>query len=620
MTDQGRLLPPAVVFDRLVNELLQAREVVQALKARRFQAQLAAHQEDMARVRAASEGMLRFIVDEHQQLVGEIEQGQLNGEDLSKIRHDLRGQVGSIKGYAELIIEELRGSDAYAPDECEVLLAQVIEHAHRMLPVIDRLRLDEVSVSSDISGVYVATWSQEEAEDTNQHQGRKVLLIDDSAEKREMMARRLKRAGLDVREAREGETGLQGAPGVDLIICDVMMPGMDGYEVLGRLKRDDKTRDIPVLMVSALDEIDAAVRCIEAGAEDFLAVPINPTILYARVRASLDKKLLRDREREQEIAIAEARQELDAALESMDDGLAIFDAKRRLRRCNRAFRELYPAVEELGGSGFTISALLRACWEKGHFFSERRKRAVGARDGYYDWFQLRLARYMAAEPHVERLADGRVIEVTHNPMPSGGMVAVHKDVTVRQKREERLAYLSNHDQLTGLPNRAYFDMRLSSAVDAGQSFSLMYLDLDGFKAVNDRCGHSVGDKLLIAVGAALRDSVRVDDVVARLGGDEFAVLLEGAPRHVAGLLAVRILDTVGKSFVPQTADGEELTFGASIGVALFPEDGADLTSVLDSADTAMYAAKAAGKGCVRFADEVGADDAGSPEDGAPAAG
>jgi diguanylate cyclase (GGDEF)-like protein len=175
-------------------------------------------------------------------------------------------------------------------------------------------------------------------------------------------------------------------------------------------------------------------------------------------------------------------------------------------------------------------------------------------------------------------------------------VAVQHDVTEREKEVQHERYLAYHDQLTGLPNRTMLrdigQQTLAHAMRSQQVVALMFLDLDGFKPVNDRLGHAVGDLLLAAVAERMRASIRQSDTIARVGGDEFAVLVGGLDeREAAQALAHKLLAALARPFVLR---GETFSISASIGIATFPADGANCETLLANADTAMYQAKLAG--------------------------
>jgi diguanylate cyclase (GGDEF)-like protein/PAS domain S-box-containing protein len=183
-----------------------------------------------------------------------------------------------------------------------------------------------------------------------------------------------------------------------------------------------------------------------------------------------------------------------------------------------------------------------------------------------------------------------------------GMLSIGRDITERVQAERRLEYEATHDSLTGLPNRAYFKERLRQAISTvnrfDQSLSLVFVDLDNFKDVNDSMGHETGDELLKHVASSLRAVLRDGDTVARLGGDEFVVLLEGFdPDSDVGGLIERIYGALSQ---PCTVGGRIVRASASLGVAVYPRDGEDVDSLMCNADTAMYAAKSSGRATYRL--------------------
>jgi diguanylate cyclase (GGDEF)-like protein len=202
---------------------------------------------------------------------------------------------------------------------------------------------------------------------------------------------------------------------------------------------------------------------------------------------------------------------------------------------------------------------------------------------------------------VEELSDGRSIVVSGQPMPSGGSVTTHEDITERRRAEAQVAHMATHDALTDLPNRMMLRDTLEQAISRvrrGELVALHYIDLDHFKAVNDTLGHQVGDDLLKQVADRLRACVRETDTVARLGGDEFAVIQTAlAEVNDAALLAQRLRDSVG---APYSVDGHHVVVDISVGIAMSPDDGVTVEELLKSADLAAYAAKASGRGTFRF--------------------
>src|SRR5215213_2298037 len=201
----------------------------------------------------------------------------------------------------------------------------------------------------------------------------------------------------------------------------------------------------------------------------------------------------------------------------------------------------------------------------------------------------------------QKLANGRIVQTYQQPMADGGWVSTFEDVTERRRAEAQIAHMSRHDALTDLPNRLVFREHMEqnlARVRRGESIVVLCLDLDHFKSVNDTLGHAVGDALLQAVAGRLRECVRDTDIVARLGGDEFAVLQVGAaqPAH-ATALAQRIVDVLGEKF---DVAGHQLVIGASVGIAVSPNDGDERDQLMKNADLALYRAKQDGRNGFRF--------------------
>lgn len=269
---------------------------------------LDAMQADLARIRDAGEMLHRLISSLLDPVQLALRAGATDLEAFrGKLRHDLRTPINAIKGYGEMLIEDARaeGHEGFAKD-----LEKLLDSAAQMLDRIDSLAKvssiepggsaeimamgDQALVAAALDAIKPIGDDEPEREIAPSH----VLVIDDNESNRDLLSRRLTREGHTVILAEDGEKGLEALATTecDLILLDLMMPGISGFEVLRRLKGSARWRHIPVIMISALDEIDSIVRCIEMGAEDYLPKPFNPVLLRARINATLEKKQLRDRE------------------------------------------------------------------------------------------------------------------------------------------------------------------------------------------------------------------------------------------------------------------------------------------------------------------------------------
>ena len=274
-------------------------------------------------------------------------------------------------------------------------------------------------------------------------------------------------------------------------------------------------------------------------------------------------------------------------IEQLPQGLSMFDSADRLLVWNRRWRDIWLLPDRLCQAGVGFAEIIAA--------------SHGA---------VLISDEVAATPdagqahrrrRLWRLDDQRIVEVTVTRLASGACVALHEDVTEQHRARQREAHLARHDGLTGLPNRAHLAEQLATQLPRtarGDELALLLLDLDRFKNVNDTLGHAIGDALLCQVAQCLRAHVREGDVVARLGGDEFAVLQTGSGQPgSATTLAQRLIEVLSQPF---ELDGHQAYIGCSVGIALAPFDGDTAEVLLKNADLALYRAKGAGRGVLRF--------------------
>ncbi len=286
-----------------------------------------------------------------------------------------------------------------------------------------------------------------------------------------------------------------------------------------------------------------------------------------------------------------------SVFENTSEGIFVTDTARRILRVNPAFTVLtgYSADEALGQTPEFLSGgrhdeeFYPRLWEA----LER----VGQWRGEV-WNRRKSGELFAGWLNISAVRGRGGAGISH-------FVAVFSDITSRKQAEERLAYLANHDPLTNLANRILFTERLNRALvrarRADMMVGVLFVDLDGFKEVNDAHGHGLGDHMLQQVAERLQRAVRAGDTVARLAGDEFTIVLEDITDfRDAAVVAQGVIDRVG---APYSVDGVDVTVGCSVGISLFPDGGEDATSLVMAADRAMYQAKRAGHNAYRFFSE-----------------
>ena len=295
-----------------------------------------------------------------------------------------------------------------------------------------------------------------------------------------------------------------------------------------------------------------------------------------------------------------SNQRFRAALDNMGEGLCMFDDKKQLVVHNELYAKLYRLPAELLQVGTPHSAIIAHRVSQGILEGETSNKAVA--DKISALGRLPDDR---ASSRTDRLSDGRLICVTRQPMEGGGWVATHNDISERFLFDAKIAHMAHHDSLTDLPNRLHFQERLADGLiraRRGERLSVLYIDLDHFKNVNDTLGHPIGDKLLMVVADRLRDEVRPTDTIARLGGDEFAVIQAelSSSSDVTGL-ASNLVERLGK---PYQIGDQKVIVGASVGIAMAITDGDTVDQLMKNADLALYRAKSEGRGNYCFFEQA----------------
>jgi diguanylate cyclase (GGDEF)-like protein len=319
-----------------------------------------------------------------------------------------------------------------------------------------------------------------------------------------------------------------------------------------------------------------------------IVISLMPLILFIKSSSNRLKGIFRAEISERNRSAMLAGR-LDTALNNMSHGLCMIDAAGHLILANNQFRTIFRLDEEIVLAGESVQALFRR-YIKPQLLPEHQS-SLSVRALVY-------GADIASDVTVPiETKDGRAIEATVNRMKNNGTVLVVQDVTERRNAQREINHMALFDPVTELPNRRCFEEQLALALRPGQALTdgltVMFLDLDDFKQVNDSLGHRTGDKLLVEIASRLRAITGPRDLVARWGGDEFVILHHHTPdQPETPAVAKRIIDEINRAVV---IDGSEVIVGASIGSASTPDDGTSPDALLSKADIALYAAKADGR-------------------------
>lgn len=356
---------------------------------------------------------------------------------------------------------------------------------------------------------------------------------------------------------------------------------LDGID---RLMTVRPLKDIPIVLV-ATRTTEAALANWREQTRTLIIVSVLVGLIVFALHLLIIWQVKRQHERSERDLLSE-KLRLRTALNHMSNGLAMCDPSLRLIACNQRFLDMFKVSFEVAKPGTSLREFLKSRKEFSSFDGD---------------IEARFEKIAAAKRPYQFRLDGRIIQIQFEALPEGGWVCTTEDISERQRNEDTIAQLAHHDPLTGLPNRHYFRKLLEQAskrLADGSQLALLYIDLDGFKNINDSFGHSIGDELLKNVASRLKACIRSNDFVARLGGDEFAMLLcSQTSSEDLRQVVKRIYETVR---VQCECQGHLILPDVSIGVAVAPSDGHDLDQILRRADLAMYSAKSAGRGTYRF--------------------
>jgi len=446
----------------------------------------------------------------------------------------------------------------------------------------------------------------------------RVLVVDDISANLKLLEVRLNAEYFEVVTASNGPAALEACERnqCDIVLLDVMMPGMDGFEVARRLKANPATHHIPIIMVTALDQPSDRVRGLEAGADDFLTKPVNDIALIARVRSLVRLKMVTDELRMRAVTSSEIGVTDNAFEASQDSGvnariLVVDERKSSIDRIETALSSQH-TIEVVENPH---EALLRAA--EGNFDLLMLSLEFNNFDG------LRLVgqvRSLERTRHVPILLvtdpgeDARLLrgldlganDYVLRTADKNEMIARVRSQVRRKRYAEKLRdnvqysmEMALTDPLTGLFNRRYMETHVGTLVERsaarGKSLSLLILDIDYFKSINDNYGHDAGDDVLREFAERLKASIRGIDLACRYGGEEFVVVMPDTDLGVATLVAERIRRRIAGEPFPIEKGGRAIEVTISVGIAarVGPQDNA--SQMLKRADEALYRAKRDGR-------------------------
>jgi len=417
-----------------------------------------------------------------------------------------------------------------------------------------------------------------------------VLIVDDDPTVRELLGHVLREEGFRTMEADRGHTAIRLASenSVDLVLLDIGLPDVDGFEVCRQIKSNETLRHVPIMIITGRESIEDKVHGFELGASDYINKPFDLEEFRARALAMLRTKHAQDQwmaaNRSEHKRTQTELLRISKAIDSASDAIWIIDDYGASLYHNNAFFTLFEFQPQHCFSPSTYKEL----------FAESRTWTL-------IWEICQAGKSWRGEVEL-RTQNGRMIPtltrasaIKDNEGQFIGCVFIITDISERKRLENDLIYLASHDPLTHLQNRRFFTERLERAVNdsrGGQEGLLFYMDLDFFKIINDTAGHLAGDRLLIQIARLLQQNVKKNDLLARLGGDEFAMVVFDTSVAEGDHIAQKILKLIdGFRF---TDHDRCFTTSASMGVTTL-KSGSNAAEVLAFADSACHTAKAKGR-------------------------
>ncbi|HEY9648374.1 MAG TPA: EAL domain-containing protein [Chroococcidiopsis sp.] len=451
----------------------------------------------------------------------------------------------------------------------------------------------------------------------------RILIVDDVPENLHLLSSALINAGYEVRGVVTGTMAKLAARSAapDLILLDIRLPDLSGYEVCQHLKNDPRTSDIPVIFLSALDDTLDKVQAFRVGGVDYITKPFQLEEVLVRIQTHLALQRAKIEIRELNAGLEQRVQRRTAELEQTNRQLTQEIAERQhaesaLRESEASFRLLAESMSDLVCLHQPDGRYIYLSPSCENLLGYTPEELMGRSP--YEFFHADDVEYIRLEAHQPMLR-GNPVSTTYRFRKKSGdyiwletlakpivneqgdviqLQTASRDVTERVLVQAQLTHDALHDALTNLPNRALFmnqvEVALKQAIHRSDyRFAVLFIDLDRFKLVNDSLGHLIGDQLLVAIARIIESCLRPNDIVARLGGDEFTILLDDTPDVITVL---KIVDRIQSSLhTPLVLDGHTVFTTASIGIVFGPQHYERGIDLLRDADTAMYRAKEAGR-------------------------
>lgn len=454
----------------------------------------------------------------------------------------------------------------------------------------------------------------------------RVLVVDDIFPNVKLLEAKLKAEYYDVVTAQSGPEALKKVveDSPDVILLDVMMPGMDGFEVCRQIKANPAVAHIPVVMVTALTDSEDRVRGLENGADDFLSKPVNDVALMARVRSLVRLKMTIDEWRAREVTATQLGVTDDASVmtqptdhatillvEDMEfESTKIVNTLARDESTVTVVKSGIDALTQINQKEFDLIIV---------------SLNLGQEDGIRFCAHLRSNDKSRSTPIIMLAEEGDMARIAHGleigahdyvlrPLDRNEVMARCRTQIRRKRFQDKLRAnyemslsLALTDSLTGVYNRRYLEAHLQKTLNTAREtrkpVGFLYMDIDFFKKVNDTYGHQVGDEILQGFARRIKDGLRSFDLVARLGGEEFVAVMPDTTEDVAMVIAERLRKAVADLPFPCSTPDGQLSITSSFGVVVVKGDEVDVVTVPDlikRADDQLYQAKHDGRNCVFF--------------------